>query len=193
MTTQEINSIDTADSTKSKLRWYVVQALAGKEAQVKKLLLDRIALEGLEHKFGEILVPTEEVVEVRSGKKRRSERKLFPGYVFVQMLMDEETWYLVKKTDQVSGFIGGTPDRPAPLSDKDAQAILDQLEQNVDKPRPKVMFRSGEEVRITEGPFSDFVGIVEAVDIEKNRLTVSVSIFGRATPVELEFGQVVKV
>jgi transcriptional antiterminator NusG len=173
-------------------RWYVVQAYSGFENKVKGLLEERIQLYGLQDKFGRILVPTEEVVEMRGGVRRKSERKFFPGYVLVEMDLDETTWHLVRETPRVLGFIGGTSDRPAPISDKEAEAILGRLEETAEKPKPKVLFEPGEVVRVTEGPFADFNGVVESVDYEKSRLKVSVSIFGRSTPVELEFGQVEK-
>ena len=174
------------------LRWYVVHAYSGYENQVKRSLVDRVRRAGMEDQFGQILVPTEEVVEMREGQKRRSDRKFFPGYVLVQMEMNDDTWHLVKDVPRVMGFIGGTSDKPAPISDKEAQAILDRVQEGAEKPRPKVLFEPGEVVRITEGPFNDFNGVVEEVDYDKSRLRVAVSIFGRSTPVELEFGQVEK-
>ena len=146
----------------------------------------------MEEQFGEVLVPTEEVVENVAGKRRKSERKYFPGYVLVQMEMNDDTWHLVRSVPRVMGFIGGTPDKPAPISNREADIILNRLEQNSDKPKPRTTFQPGEEVRVTEGPFMDFNGTVEEIDYEKGRLKVSVSIFGRATPVELEFSQVEK-
>lgn len=175
-----------------KLRWYVVQAFSGYEGRVSATLKEYIELNNMHDYFGEILVPTEEVVEMRAGQKRKSERKFFPGYVLVQMIMNDESWHLVKSTPRVLGFIGGTSDRPAPISDKEAQAILNRLEENHDKPRPKTLFEPGEVVRVADGPFADFNGVVEHVDYEKSRLKVSVLIFGRSTPVELEFSQVEK-
>jgi len=174
------------------MRWYVVQAFSGFENSVKRSLVERIQRAGLEEKFGEILVPTEEVVEIRGGQKRRSERKFFPGYVLVRMDMDDETWHLVKEVPRVLGFIGGTADKPAPISDKEADQILQRVQEGVEKPRPKVLFEVGEVVRVTDGPFNDFNGVVEGVDFDKNRLEVAVQIFGRSTPVELEFSQVEK-
>lgn len=174
------------------LRWYVVQAFSGYEKKVKTMLEERVALAGLEDSFGEVLVPTEEVVEMRAGQKRRSERKFFPGYVLVLMDMNEETWQIVRNTPRVMGFIGGTSDRPAPISQKEADAILNRIEDSGDKPKPKTLFEPGEMVRVTDGPFADFNGVVESVNYEKSRIQVSVSIFGRSTPVELEFGQVEK-
>ena len=173
-------------------RWYVVHAYSGYEHQVKKALQERIARAELTDHFGEILVPTEEVVEMRDGQKRKSERKFFPGYVLVQMEMNEDTWHLVKGTQRVMGFIGGTSDRPAPITDKEADSILHRIEEGVDKPRPKVLYEPGEVVRVTDGPFNDFNGVVEEVNYDKSRLRVAVLIFGRSTPVELEFGQVEK-
>lgn len=173
-------------------RWYVVHAYSGFEGQVRKSLQERIARFGMEEKFGEILVPTEEVVEIRDGQKRRSERKFFPGYVLVQMEMNDATWHLVREVPKVMGFIGGTSDRPAPISEKEAEAILNRVREGAEKPQPKVLFEVGEVVRVTEGPFTDFSGVVEEVNYEKSRLHVAVLIFGRSTPVELEFGQVEK-
>ncbi|MFO1432375.1 MAG: transcription termination/antitermination protein NusG [Candidatus Competibacteraceae bacterium] len=174
------------------MRWYVVQAYSGFEHQVKRLLQEHVTREGMQDKFGQILVPTEEVVEMRDGQKRKSERKFFPGYVLVQMEMDEATWHLVKNVPKVLGFIGGSSDKPAPLSDKEAQNIMQRIREGVDKPRPKVLYEPGEVVRVKEGPFNDFNGVVEEVNYEKNRLRVAVLIFGRSTPVELEFSQVEK-
>ncbi|MEX1221630.1 transcription antitermination protein nusG [Pseudidiomarina planktonica] len=175
-----------------KKRWYVVQAFSGYEGRVANSLREHIKMNGMEDKFGEVLVPTEEVVEMRAGQRRKSERKFFPGYVLVEMAMDEESWHLVKSIPRVLGFIGGTAERPAPISQKEADTILNRLNESVDKPRPKTLFEPGELVRVNDGPFADFNGTVESVDYDKSRLTVSVSIFGRATPVELEFGQVEK-
>ncbi|RMG32573.1 MAG: transcription termination/antitermination protein NusG [Gammaproteobacteria bacterium] len=173
-------------------RWYVVHAYSGFEQQVKRSLEERIKRAGMEDLFGEILVPTEEVVEMRGGTQRRSERKFFPGYVLVQMEMTDDAWHLVKDVPKVMGFIGGTGDRPAPISDKEAEAILQRMQEGVEKPKPKVMFEPGEVVRVIDGPFNDFNGVVEEVDYDKSRLKVSVLIFGRSTPVDLEFGQVEK-
>lgn len=173
-------------------RWYVVHAYSQYENSVMKALKERIARAGLQEKFGDILVPTEEVVEIRDGQKRTTERKFFPGYVLVQMEMDEDTWHLVKSTPKVLGFIGGTPDRPAPISEKEADAILNRVEESVEKPKPKTLYEPGEAVRVVDGPFADFSGVVEEVNYDKNRLRVAVLIFGRSTPVELEFAQVEK-
>ena len=181
--------------------WYVVHAYSGFEHQVKRSLEERIQRAGMEAKFGEVLVPTEEVIEMRAGQKRRSERKFFPGYVLVQIeadsdgkrtQIDDESWHLIKETPKVMGFIGGTADRPMPIKEHEAEAILQRVREGVDKPKPKVLFEPGELVRVTEGPFNDFNGTVEEVNYEKSRLRVAVLIFGRSTPVELEFGQVEK-
>lgn len=173
-------------------RWYVVHAYSGFEKQVMRSLNDRVKLAGMEDQFGEILVPTEEVVEMRGGQKRKSERKFFPGYVLVQMDMNDESWHLVKDCPKVMGFIGGTADKPAPISDAEAATILQRVEDGVEKPKPKTLFEPGEVVRVVDGPFADFNGVVEEVNYEKSRLQVAVLIFGRSTPVELEFGQVEK-
>jgi len=175
------------------MRWYVVHAYSGYEKQVMRSLHERVQLAGMEDWFGEILVPTEEVVEMRGGQKRKSERKFFPGYVLVQMEMSEATWHLIKDTPRVLGFIGGTADKPAPITEKEAAAILRRVADSGDKPRPKTLFEPGETVRVVDGPFADFNGVVEEVNYDKSRVQVAVTIFGRATPVELEFGQVEKV
>jgi len=174
------------------MRWYVVHAYSNFEAKVARSLREQAELHGMGDKFGEILVPTEEVVEIREGNKHRSERKFFPGYVLVHMDMNDDTWHLVKDTPKVLGFIGGTSDKPAPISDKEAESILQRVQDGVEKPRPKVLYETGEVVRVTDGPFNDFNGVVEEIDYEKNRLKVAVLIFGRSTPVELGFGQVEK-
>jgi transcriptional antiterminator NusG len=173
-------------------RWYVVHAYSGFEKAVQRTLQERIERSGLKDKFGEILVPVEEVVEMKSGQKSISERKFFPGYVLVQMEMSDDTWHLVKSTPKVSGFVGGTAAKPTPISDKEVEGILHQIQEGVEKPKPKVLFEVGEAVRVTEGPFSDFHGSVEEVNYDKSKLRVSVLIFGRATPVELDFSQVEK-
>ena len=182
-------------------RWYVVHAYSGFEKSVAQALRDRIARMGMEEKFGDVMVPTEEVVEMRSGQKRRSERKFFPGYVLVQIAtqdeggiprIDSESWHLVKETPKVMGFIGGTAAQPLPIRDDEADAILARVQEGVEKPRPKVLFEAGQMVRVVDGPFNDFNGVVEEVNYEKSRLRVAVLIFGRSTPVELEFGQVEK-
>ena len=172
--------------------WYIVHAYSNFEHKVKASLEERIKLMGLEDKFGEVLVPTEEVVEMKEGSKRRSERKFFPGYVLVQMEMDDETWHLVKEVPKVLGFIGGSSDKPAPISEKEANQILNRVQEGVDKPRPKILFEPGEVVRVIDGPFNDFSGVVEQVNYEKSRLQVAVQILGRSTPVELDFSQVEK-
>lgn len=174
------------------MRWYVVHTYSGFEKYVARSLKEHIKNAHMQDKFGEILVPMEEVVEMKSGQKRTSERKFFPGYVLVKMEMDDETWHLVKSVPKVSGFVGGSGSKPAPISDKEAQAILQQVQEGVEKPKPKFSFTPGEQVRVTDGPFADFNGTVEDVNYEKNKLKVSVSIFGRMTPVELDFSQVEK-
>ncbi|MGS5089186.1 transcription termination/antitermination protein NusG [Hydrogenophaga sp. A37] len=174
------------------MRWYVVHAYSGMEKAAERNIVERINREGMQSKFGRILVPTEEVVEVKNGQKRTTERKFFPGYVLVEMVMDDETWHLVKHTNKVTGFVGGAKNRPAPISEEDVQKIVNQMQEGTDKPRHKVEFIVGEYVRVKEGPFTDFNGTVEEVNYEKNKMRVSVTIFGRATPVELEFSQVEK-
>ena len=174
------------------LRWYVIHAYSGFEQQVIRSIEERIKLHEMEDKFGQILVPTEEVVEMRDGQKRKSSRKFFPGYVLIQMDMDDDSWHLVKDAPKVMGFIGGTSDKPAAITEKEADAILNRVLEGAEKPRPKVLFEPGEVVRINDGPFNDFNGVVEEVDYDKSRLRVEVSIFGRSTPVDLEFSQVEK-
>ena len=174
------------------LQWYVVHAYSNYEYQVKESLKERIERHGMENKFGEILIPTEEIVEMREGQKRKSERKFFPGYVLVQMEMEEATWHLVKQIPKVLGFIGGTAERPAPISDKEAETIVNRVQEGVDKPRPKILFEPGEVVRVRDGPFNDFNGVVEHVNYEKSKVRVAVQILGRSTPVELDFSQVEK-
>ena len=173
-------------------RWYVVHAYSGFEKQVMRALLERIELSGFAEKFGEVIVPSEEVVEMRAGKKRRSERKFFPGYVLVEMNLDDDSWHLVKETPRVMGFIGGKADKPAPISEAEANAILQRVQSGSEHVAPKTVFEPGELVRVVDGPFNDFNGVVEEVNYEKNRLQVAVTIFGRSTPVELDFGQVEK-
>jgi len=173
-------------------RWYVVHAYSGYENKVKKGIEEHVERAGLAGDFGKILVPSEEVVEIRDGKKRTSERKFLPGYVLVQMELNDDTWHLVKSVPQVMGFIGGSSDRPAPISQKEVDRILQKVEEGVDKPKPKVIYEPGEMVRVIDGPFNDFEAVVEEVDYDKNKLQVSVLIFGRSTPVELEFTQVEK-
>ena len=173
-------------------RWYVVQAYSGFENQVKRSLEERIGRFGLQDSFGLVLVPTEEVVEMRDGHKRKSERKFFPGYVLVEMEMNDETWHMVKETPKVLGFIGGKADKPAPITQKEVDKIMRRVEEGAEKPRPKILFDAGEVVRVADGPFKDFNGVVEEVNYDKNRLLVAVQIFGRSTPVELEFYQVEK-
>ncbi len=172
-------------------RWYVVHAYSGYEKKVANALKERIELHGMQEKFGDVLVPTEEVVEMRSGQKRRSERKFFPGYVLVQMELGDDTWHLVKETPRVMGFIGGKADKPAPITEAEANTILQRVESG-EAPKPKTLFEPGEMVRVIDGPFNDFNGVVEEVNYEKSKLHVAVLIFGRSTPVELDFGQVEK-
>jgi len=179
--------------TNTAMRWYVVHAYSGFEKSVQRALEERIRRAGMEASFGRILVPTEEVVEMRGGQKNISERKFFPGYVLVEMVMDDETWHLVKHTNKVTGFVGGARNRPAPISEAEVMKIVDQMQEGVDRPRPKVQWTVGELVRVKEGPFTDFNGAVEEVNYEKSKVRVSVTIFGRATPVELDFSQVEKV
>ncbi len=174
------------------MRWYVVHAYSGYEKKVVVALQERIALASMEDRFGEILVPTEEVVEMRGGQKRKSERKFFPGYVLLQMELDDDTWHLVKETPRIMGFIGGTADKPSPITEDEANTILSRIQHDGDVPVPKTMFEPGELVRVIDGPFNDFNGTVEEVNYEKSKLRVSVVIFGRATPVDLEFNQVEK-
>jgi transcription termination/antitermination protein NusG len=173
-------------------RWYVVHAYSGMEKSVMRALQERIERAGMQAQFGKILVPSEEVVEIKNGQKKVAERRFYPGYVLVEMEMTDDTWHLVKNTNKVTGFIGGKANRPTPISEKEVQKILDQMVEGAEKPRPKVLFEVGELVRVKEGPFTDFNGTVEEVNYDKNKLRVSVTIFGRATSVEMEFGQVEK-
>lgn len=175
-----------APTTNPDLRWYIVHAYSGMEKAVERNITERINRAGMQNKFGRILVPTEEVVEMRNGKRKTTERRLFPGYVFVEMVMEDDTWHLVKHTSKVTGFVGGAKNRPAPISEAEIQKIVDQVQEGNDKPRHKIEFMVGELVRVKEGPFTDFNGSVEEVNYEKSRLRVSVAIFGRSTPVELE-------
>jgi transcription termination/antitermination protein NusG len=190
MTEQTTPVVDAAAA--NGMRWYVVHAYSGMEKAAERNIVERINREGMQDKFGRILVPTEEVVEMKNGQRRTTERKFFPGYVLVEMVMDDDTWHLVKHTNKVTGFVGGAKNRPAPISEADVQKIVNQMQEGSDKPRHKVEFVTGEYVRVKEGPFTDFNGTVEEVNYEKNKLRVSVTIFGRATPVELEFSQVEK-
>jgi transcriptional antiterminator NusG len=184
---------DAVSNPASALRWYVVHAYSGMEKAVERNLRERIDRSGMQSKFGRILVPTEEVVELKNGKKAVTERRFFPGYVLVEMLMDDESWHLVKHTSKVTGFVGGARNRPAPISEAEVMKIVNQMQEGVDKPRPKVQWQVGELVRVKDGPFTDFNGAVEEVNYEKSKVRVSVTIFGRATPVELDFAQVEKV
>tara|TARA_B100000965_G_scaffold405546_1_gene440011 strand:+ start:1512 stop:2060 length:549 start_codon:yes stop_codon:yes gene_type:complete len=177
---------------KMAMKWYVLQAFSGFENKVKQTLEDTIKREGLESSFGEILVPTEEVLEIKEGKKKRTERKYFPGYVMIKMDLNDSTWHMVKSAPKVLGFVGSTSERPIPLEQSEAESLIQSMQEGVDKPKPKVMFEPGEVVRITDGPFNDFNGVVEKVDFEKNRLKVSVLVFGKPTPIELSLTQVEK-
>lgn len=174
-------------------KWYVVQAYSGFEKNVQRTLEERIAREEMGDYFGQILVPLEKVVDIRNGRKTISERKSYPGYVLVEMEMTDDSWYLVKSTPRVSGFIGGTANKPMPISQREAEIILQQVQTGAEKPKPKIEFEVGQQIRVNEGPFADFNGVVDEVNYERNKLRVSVQIFGRETPVELEFGQVEKI
>jgi transcriptional antiterminator NusG len=173
-------------------RWYVVHAYSGFEKSVQRALVERITRAGMQDFFGQILVPVEEVIEMKNGQKSITERKFFPGYVLVEMEMNDDSWHLIKSTPKVTGFVGGTANKPTPISEKEVEKIMQQMQEGVDKPRPKVLFEVGEMVRVKEGPFTDFNGSVEDVNYEKSKIRVSVTIFGRATPVERDFGQVEK-
>jgi len=186
------NESPMAPSANPDLRWYVVHAYSGMEKAVERNILERIARAGMENKFGRILVPMEEVVEVKNGQKKTTERKFFPGYVLVEMVMDDDSWHLVKHTNKVTGFVGGARNRPAPISEAEVMKIVNQMQEGTDKPRHKIEFVVGEFVRVKEGPFTDFNGSVEDVNYEKSKVRVSVTIFGRSTPVELEFSQIEK-
>ena len=192
MIEQSAAQIDSAANANQEKRWYVIQAFSGYEKQVQKSLREHIERVAMQDYFGEILVPTEEVVEMKGGQKRTSERKFFPGYVLVQMYLSDETWHLVKSVPKVTGFIGGTENRPIPISDREAEEIIQQVSDSVDKPKMKFTFAPGELVRIIDGPFAEFNGTVEDANFEKAKLRVSVTIFGRSTPVELDFTQVAK-
>lgn len=183
---------EAAANANPDLRWYVVHAYSGMEKAVERNIMERIAQSAFPSKFGRILVPTEEVVETKNGQKKTTERKFFPGYVFVEMVMDDDTWHLIKHTNKVTGFIGGGKNRPSPISEAEVQKIMTQMQSGVEKPRHKVEFEVGEFIRVKEGPFTDFNGSVEEVNYEKNKVRVAVTIFGRSTPVELEFSQIEK-
>ena len=185
-------ALGSAPADTPDLRWYIVHAYSGMEKAVERNIAERIARASMQDKFGRVLVPTEEVVEMKNGQRKTTERRLFPGYVFVEMVMDDDTWHLVKHTNKVTGFVGGAKNRPAPISEAEVQKIVSQMQEGTDKPRHKVEFMVGELVRVKEGPFTDFNGSVEDVNYEKSRVRVSVMIFGRSTPVELEFSQVEK-
>jgi transcriptional antiterminator NusG len=189
----EQQAASEAAAATSGLRWYVVHAYSGMEKAVERNLRERIERSGMQAKFGRILVPTEEVVELKGGKKAVTQRRFFPGYVLVEMLLDDDTWHLVKHTSKVTGFVGGARNRPAPISEAEVMKIVNQMQEGIDKPKPKVEWQVGELVRVKEGPFTDFNGAVEEVNYEKSKVKVSVTIFGRATGVELDFSQVEKV
>lgn len=174
------------------MHWYVVHTYSQFEKSVQRALNERIQREGMQDKFKQILVPVEEVVELKGGQKSISERKFFPGYVLVEMEMTDESWHLVNSTPKVTGFLGGSAMKPTPISEKEVQNIMQQMQAGVEKPRPKVLFEVGESVRVKDGPFTDFTGVVEDVNYDKNKIRVAVTIFGRSTPVELDFGQVEK-
>ena len=188
----DTSSVPAAAPKNPDLRWYVVHAYSGMEKAVERNIIERITRSGMQDKFGRIMVPMEEVVEVKNGQKRTTERKFFPGYVLVEMVMDDDTWHLVKHTNKVTGFVGGAKNRPAPISEEEVMKIVNQMQEGSDKPRHKVEFEVGEYVRVKDGPFTDFNGTVEEVNYEKNKVRVAVTIFGRSTPVELEFSQVEK-
>lgn len=181
-----------APATNPDLRWYVVHAYSGMEKAVERNIIERINRAGMQDKFGRILVPMEEVVEVKNGQKKTTERKFFPGYVLVEMVMGDDTWHLVKHTNKVTGFVGGAKNRPSPISEAEVAKIVNQMQEGTEKPRHKVEFVVGEYVRVKDGPFTDFNGSVEDVNYDKSKVRVSVTIFGRSTPVELEFSQIEK-
>ena len=180
------------EQREQRMRWYVVQAFSGYEGRVAKSLREHIKMHGMEDMFGEVLVPTEEVVEMRDGKKRKSERKFFPGYVLIQMEMNDNTWHIVKECPRIMGFVGGTPETPAPITPVEAERILNRLNQTEATPRPKTLFEPGEELLVIDGPFTDFKGLVERVDYEKSKILLTVNVFNRPTQVELEFSKVEK-
>lgn len=186
------NMVDPALKT-GNMHWYVVHAYSGMEKSVQRALTERIERAGMQGKFGQILVPSEEVIEVKNGQKAVTERRLFPGYVFVEMEMTDDTWHLVKNTSKVTGFVGGKSNKPTPIESHEVAKIMQQVQEGVEKPRPKVLYEVGEVIRIKDGPFTDFNGNVEEVNYEKSKVRVTVTIFGRATPVDLDFGQVEKV
>ena len=190
---ETVKDVTVEKQSSGNMRWYVVHAYSGMEKSVQRALAERIARAGMEEKFGKILVPTEEVIEVKNGHKAVTERRFFPGYVLVEMEMTDETWHLVKNTNKVTGFIGGKSNKPTPIPPHEVNKILQQMQEGVEKPRPKILYEVGETLRIKEGPFTDFNGNVEEVNYEKSKVRVSVTIFGRATPVELDFVQVEKV
>ena len=192
MTDAVDNAPKAGESTNPDLKWYVVHAYSGMEKAVERNIIERINRAGMQDKFGRILVPMEEVVEIKNGQKKTTERKFFPGYVLVEMVMGDDTWHLVKHTNKVTGFVGGAKNRPAPISDAEVSKIVNQMQEGTEKPRHKVEFMVGEFIRVKDGPFTDFNGSVEDVNYDKSKVRVSVTIFGRSTPVELEFSQIEK-
>lgn len=192
MTNTEVDKVDNNPQAAENMRWYVIHAYSGMEKSVKRGLEERIARVTFSDQFGRILVPSEEVIEVKGGSKTVTERRFFPGYVLIEMQLTDDSWHLVKNTAKVTGFVGGIKNKPSPISTAEVQKIMDQMQAGVDKPKPKTLFEIGEMVRVKEGPFTDFNGNVEDVNYEKSKIRVSVTIFGRGTPVELEFGQVEK-
>jgi transcription termination/antitermination protein NusG len=193
MSTETNTAVAAAAPAANAMRWYVVHAYSGMEKAVERNLRERIDRAAMQTKFGRILVPVEEVVELKNGKKSVTERRFFPGYVLVEMLMDDESWHLVKHTAKVTGFVGGAKNRPSPISEAEVMKIVNQMQEGIEKPKPKVEWVTGELVRVKDGPFTDFNGAVEDVNYEKSKVRVSVTIFGRATPVELDFAQVEKI
>jgi len=189
----ETQSSPAAPPSHPDMRWYIVHAYVGMEYAVERNIAERVARAGMQSRFGRILVPTEEVVEIKNGQQRTVQRRLFPGYVFVEMIMDDDTWHLVRHTNKVSGFIGGAKNRPTPIPQSEVEKIVNQMQEGAEKPRHKVEFLVGETIRVKDGPFTDFNGSVEEVNYDKSRLRVAVTIFGRSTPVDLEFAQVEKI
>ena len=176
----------------SKMEWYAVQTYSNYEDSVKKSLEEKVRRENMQECFGEIMIPKQTIVEMRAGKKYQAERKFFPGYLLIEMMMDERTWHLVNSMPKVVGFIGSSPSKPTPVSAKEIKSIINRIQEDATRPKPKILYEVGEVVRVIGGPFNDFNGIVEEVDYEKNKLQVSVQIFGRSTPVEITFNQVEK-
>lgn len=178
--------------SKKKKQWYVLQTLSGFENKVAKLIEEKIESKKLDHLFEKIMIPSEEIIEIKDGQRKKSEHKFFPGYILIKMIMNGISWHIIRNLPKVLGFIGGSSEKPLPISEIEVKKILNKLKKTENKPRPKTMFEPGEIIRVNHGPFSDFNGTVEEIDYEKNRLKVSVSIFGRSTPIELDFSQVEK-